>query len=99
MIKSLRVQNFRKHRAFRVEFKKNITIITGENGVGKTSLIEAIYLSLTGKSWRSNFNEITRQKQKWWRVDVVFNDNKNTFKYCAAIYKSSSFFQFIDNHN
>jgi len=75
-IKSIRVQNFRKHRDFRVEFKKNITIITGENGIGKTSLIEAIYIALTGKSWRSNFCEITKNNKEWWRVDIVFDDNK-----------------------
>ena len=75
-IKSLRVQNFRKHRDYKIEFKKNTTIITGENGIGKTSLIEAIYIALTGKSWRSNFAEIIRRKCDWWRVDIEFSNGE-----------------------
>ena len=80
-IKSLRVQNFRKHKDFKVDFKKDVTIIIGENGIGKTSLIEAIYIALTGKSWRSNFNEITKQKSDWWRIDVMVDDEKRTIKF------------------
>ena len=82
VIKYLKVQNFRKHQIYEVNFFKNHSIIVGENGVGKTSLIEAIYIALTGKSWRSNFDEITKQKKDWWRVDVVFNNgNKRTIKF------------------
>ncbi|MDR1969869.1 MAG: DNA replication and repair protein RecF, partial [Candidatus Nomurabacteria bacterium] len=80
MIKSLRVQNFRKHTDFTINFKPGITIITGANGCGKTSLIEAIYIALQGKSWRSNFTEILRDDGKrttdWWRVDLEFSDGE-----------------------
>ena len=82
MIQSLHVQNFRKHSDFTINFNKNITIITGENGSGKTSLIEAIYIGLVGKSWRSNFNEITRRGCEWWRVDIIDdNQDKRTIKF------------------
>ncbi|MCL2280825.1 AAA family ATPase [Candidatus Saccharibacteria bacterium] len=80
MIKNLRVQNFRKHQDFKVDFKSSATIITGTNGSGKTSLIEAIYIALQGKSWRSNFTEILRDDgQKiadWWRIDLEFLDGQ-----------------------
>ena len=55
----------------------SITIITGKNGSGKTSIIEAIYIALIGKSWRSNFSEILRNgSAEWWRVDVEFVDGE-----------------------
>jgi DNA replication and repair protein RecF len=60
MVRKLRVQNFRKHADLSVDFKSGMTVITGANGSGKTSLLEAIYISLQGKSWRSNFTEILR---------------------------------------
>ena len=76
MIKKLRVQNFRKHTDFAIDFQPGTTIITGANGSGKTSLLEAIYIALQGKSWRSNFAEILRDDggaiADWWRVDVEF---------------------------
>lgn len=80
MISRLRVQNFRSHRDFSAEFADGVTVITGPNGSGKTSLIEAIYLALAGKSWRSNFAEILRTANNrtadWWRVDVAFADGE-----------------------
>jgi DNA replication and repair protein RecF len=74
------VQNFRKHEDFAVEFKPGATVVTGANGSGKTSLLEAIYIALQGKSWRSVFSEILRDDGRkladWWRVDVEFADGK-----------------------
>jgi DNA replication and repair protein RecF len=77
----LRLQNFRKHRDYAVDFLDSDAAILGPNGSGKTSLIEAIYIALTGKSWRSNFDEITRTQSSWWRIDVVYGNEKRVVKY------------------
>lgn len=84
MISRLRVQNFRKHSDVVVDFKNGPILITGPNGSGKTSLVEAIYISLQGKSWRSGFGDIlsTQDDSGWWRVDVDFSDGeKRTVKF------------------
>lgn len=77
----LRLQNFRCHQDYQVELPSELTIITGPNGSGKTSLIEAMYLAYQGKSWRSNFDQIRRQTghqlSDWWRVDLT-NQAKET---------------------
>jgi len=85
MIEKLRVQNFRKHRDYGVEFAPGINLIIGPNGSGKTSLIEAIHITMRGKSWRSNFGEITKKGATWWRIDcdertVKFQDDKKVFE-------------------
>ncbi|MDO4271360.1 MAG: DNA replication and repair protein RecF [Candidatus Saccharibacteria bacterium] len=83
----LRVQNFRSHADYAVELPAGISIITGPNGSGKTSLIEAIYMAYTGKSWRSNFDEIYRHDNDetvdWWRIDIAddVTDDNRTIKY------------------
>lgn len=83
----LRVQNFRSHADYSVVFPDGISIITGSNGSGKTSLMEAIYLAYTGKSWRSNFDEIRRrlgdETADWWRIDLLddITGDKRTVKY------------------
>lgn len=87
MALQLRVQNFRSHADYQLKLPDELTIITGPNGSGKTSLMEAIYLAYTGKSWRSNFDEICRQSADqtadWWRIDLA-NDttgDRRTIKY------------------
>ena len=76
MITKLRVQNFRKHEDFTVDFTPGTSIVIGLNGSGKTSLIEAIHIALQGKSWRSNFSDILRTGADWWRVDIEFDDGE-----------------------
>ena len=45
---SLRVRNFRNHTDSQLEFGEGINVLVGNNGQGKTNLLEAIsYLSLT----------------------------------------------------
>ncbi len=83
----LRLQNFRCHQDYQVELPSELTIITGLNGSGKTSLIEAMYLAYQGKSWRSNFDQIRRQTSRqlsdWWRVDLTdqAKETTRTIKY------------------
>ena len=78
----LRLQNFRCHQDYQVELPSELTIITGPNGSGKTSLIEAIYLAYQGKSWRSNFDQIRRQTghqlSDWWRIDLTDQTRETT---------------------
>ena len=53
-LENLRLINFRSYENFETGFSDKINIITGNNGIGKSSVLEAVhYLSLT-KSFRSN---------------------------------------------
>lgn len=51
MLKKLTLQNFRSHLETTVEFADSITLIHGPNGVGKTNIIEALYVLSQGKSF------------------------------------------------
>ena len=53
-IKSLEIKNFRNYEDFSIEFDKNLNIIIGKNAQGKTNLIEAVFLSSIGKSFRTS---------------------------------------------
>jgi len=54
---NLRLNNFRIYDKFETDFSDGLNIITGDNGMGKSSILEAVhYLSLT-KSFRSNKDE------------------------------------------
>ena len=86
VLKTLRVQNFRTHSDFILEIGEKSTLISGTNGSGKTSLLEAIYFALQGTSFRSSDKEILRNDgSSWFRIDlkdskdslrtIIFNDS------------------------
>ncbi len=56
MINKLSLQNFRNYTKREFEFSKN-NIIIGNNGTGKSNIMEAIYLLATGKSFRADYDE------------------------------------------
>ena len=52
-IKKLLLTNFRNYNIQEIELDKNINIFFGDNAQGKTNIIESIYLSSIGKSFRT----------------------------------------------
>jgi len=52
LIKSLALQNFRNFSLINFNFEKT-NLIFGDNGIGKTSIIEAIYLLASADSFRA----------------------------------------------
>lgn len=54
ILKTIVLQNFRNYPKATFIFDPQITIIIGQNAVGKTNLIEAVFLLATGKSFRAS---------------------------------------------
>ncbi|MBR4270257.1 MAG: DNA replication and repair protein RecF [Clostridia bacterium] len=52
-VKAIKVKNFRNLSEQTIEFGPGLNVIRGENGAGKTNLLEAIYLSSIGRSPRT----------------------------------------------
>ena len=53
-INNLEMISFRNHKKTNIDFDSGLTIIWGENGSGKTSVLEAIHSLSYGKSFRTN---------------------------------------------
>ena len=60
IITSLQLQNFRSYRKQSFEFSANTTLVIGNNGVGKTNLLEAIFLLAAGRSFRADKDDVKR---------------------------------------
>ncbi|GAB6153446.1 DNA replication/repair protein RecF [Desulfosporosinus burensis] len=52
IIKNFHLQNFRNYIDENVKFMPGTNILIGDNGQGKTNIVEGIYYLLTGKSYR-----------------------------------------------
>lgn len=74
MIQRISLTNFRKFQKLDLEFKNKIIIFTGPNAVGKTSILEAIYLLSTSKSHRTNdIESLIRQNEEYSVVEIKEN--------------------------
>ena len=67
-LKCIEIENFRNYSKLKISFKKGINIIYGENGQGKTNLLESIYFLAMTKSYRSYIDS------------NLIKDNENYFK-------------------
>ena len=82
IIKKLNIKNFRNYDSFNISFNQKINIIYGENGVGKTNLLESIYLLALTKSHRSFLDDnLIKQGKKISNVKGEFIINNILSKF------------------
>lgn len=74
-IKKLRVQHIRPHIQYEITFSPTVTILTGVNGAGKTSLLEAVYINLQGSSFKGLDRDVLQRGEDWWRIDTELSDD------------------------
>ena len=53
-IKNLKLKNFRNYKDLTIDFDRRVNLITGQNAQGKTNMIEALYMSSMGRSFRTS---------------------------------------------
>lgn len=79
MINNIRLQNFRNYEDETIQFMPGTNILVGDNGQGKTNVIEGIYYLLTGKSYRVHReHELLRWDQSEFHLygNFLINDHK-----------------------
>jgi DNA replication and repair protein RecF len=70
-----RLRDFRSYAKEEVALGEGLTVVAGDNGAGKTNLLEALYFGCTGRSCRtSNEREVVRFGSGPARVEVETED-------------------------
>ena len=71
--------NFRNHQKRVVSFSPGINLLWGENGSGKTSVLEAIYILSNGKSFKTNrLIETVKEGCSETIITAIYDDTKTT---------------------
>ena len=76
-LKSLKLTNFRNYKDLNLEFSEGINIFIGDNGSGKTNILEAIYVLSLTKSCRygMDIDLIKNQENCLDIIGVITNDD------------------------
>ena len=84
-IQHLKILNFRNYEKMELDFSPYYNILYGNNGVGKTNLIESIYVLALTKSFRGSVDKVLIMNNKdVCRVEGVISDKFET-KYKIVI--------------
>jgi len=76
-IKQISLTDFRSLRNTKLEFHPRFNLVTGDNGAGKTSLLEAINFVSQGRSFKtSNSNEIIKNDKNESVVYALYENHK-----------------------
>ncbi len=71
------LNNFRSYAQKEITFSPRLNCVFGENAVGKSNLLEAIYLLSTGKSFRThNLSNLVRHSEKNFRIEAEFSKDE-----------------------
>ncbi len=81
-LESIYCKNFRNFRSLNLEFLEGRTLIVGDNGVGKTNLIETIYFLSTFSSFRTQMTEnLVRFGKDFFTLSGTYGDTEVKVKY------------------
>ena len=107
-LKKLKLTNFRCYTQIEQEFSPTKNIIIGENAIGKTSLVEAIYFLCFGKSFREAKDiDIIKTNAEFYNIKGEFVDeikkaNDNVIigydKKCKKIQKNQNIYKNLSEY-
>lgn len=88
-IKDIRLLNFRNYDDLKLEFSDNINVIIGNNGEGKTNILESIYvLSLTKSNRYGYDNDLIKFNKEYLKVEGNVIDDDLLRKFSVSLSKN-----------
>ncbi len=79
MIKSVELGNFLSHPDTKIEFDNGVTVFVGENGAGKSSIIDAITFALFGSHTRKSNKGLIKRGENQGFCKVAFSVNDKEY--------------------
>ncbi|MBQ4252259.1 MAG: DNA replication/repair protein RecF [Erysipelotrichaceae bacterium] len=88
-IESLRLRNYRNYDNEIIQLKKGMNVVLGDNGEGKTNLLESIYLLSTTRSHRNDEDkDLVKFGQEFSSVEGISVNNSGKEKIGVVIHGS-----------
>ena len=76
----LKLTNFKSHQNTTIQFDKGISVIVGENGAGKSTILEAISFALFKQHTAKKIDDLVRNNANVMSVELEFVSNSKEYK-------------------
>ena len=94
----LKLINFKSHERTIISFDKGISVIVGENGAGKSTILEGISFALFKQHTAKKIDDLVRNNAESMSVELEFTSNNREYKIVrekksnlkSSIYKKTS---------
>ena len=99
MITSVKLHNFLSHKDTELSFDNGVTVFIGENGAGKSSIIEAITFALFGKTRRGAIEDVIRDGETQAYTQIYFEVNGKKYQAIKKIHGNTSPQELLDDNS
>ena len=79
-IVKIELTNFRNYSKYKISDLSNLNIIIGNNGIGKTSILESIYICSLARSFKSNDDYVILKNNETFSKIKIELDTGNNIK-------------------
>lgn len=87
VVKTIKLKNFRNFDELNIELNESLNIFIGDNGQGKTNLLESIYLCSIGKTFKLNTeNDLIKFGQNNFEIEIIINKGNRENKTISISY-------------
>ena len=76
----LKLNNFKSHEHTVIPFDKGISVIVGENGAGKSTILEAISFALFKQHTGKKIDDLVRNNANSMSIELEFTSNNRDYK-------------------
>ena len=76
----LKLNNFKSHQNTTIEFNTGISVVVGENGAGKSTILEAISFALFKQHTAKKIDDLVRNNAKSMSVELEFTSYGKQYK-------------------
>ncbi len=90
IINSLALENFKSYSKMNLDFNRGISIIMGQNGAGKSTILEAVSFALFKQYSGRSLQHLVRSEQTKMKVQLDFVVNGRTYRVLRERGKSTS---------
>lgn len=98
ILKSVEITNLRKIEDKVFRFNKGLNALIGQNAVGKTTVLEAIFLLISGKSFRAQrLQDLISRGQEGFQIIIHFQKQEIDHSLSYTFYKGEKSIKF-NNH-